>query len=327
MTNVRESVMSLGAARDFVGAAYRAAMRREADSEGLEFYSARIAEGSLSPADLLRAFIESEEYRGLASKGSDYDPKLDPLLAPYRSSDSEALVRELRASDASHRARLAELHGAAVACEGPQGQEYLRFHQRRFVELFDAMHVLLRAKKQPRILDIGLSPASRWYSEFFPDLRLVTADRPGAEPADYCEHVALDLNAEDYSSLDVGAPYDLIVFTEVLEHLSVHPVTVLGGLIERLAPSGSLYLTTPNFFSRRNLSWIALRKNPQAIFPKSNEDAHHHTREFCMSEMFPLIEEAGGTVAAWYFSDCWDHDGVDEHELANMIFVVRPAAQ
>ena len=77
-------------------------------------------------------------------------------------------------------------------------------------------------------------------------------------------HFPVDLNCEDllsYSNLISRGPYDLIVFTEVLEHLVVDPVDLFPNLINLLKPFGHLYITTPNIFSRHNLSRMKYREN------------------------------------------------------------------
>ena len=45
--------------------------------------------------------------------------------------------------------------------------------------------------------------------------------------------------------LDLPGPYDLIFANQILEHL-VHPVELVQGLADRLAPGGRLVVTTPN---------------------------------------------------------------------------------
>ena len=70
---------------------------------------------------------------------------------------------------------------------------------------------------------------------------------------------------------------------------------------------GSLYLTTPNAQSRAKLHAIGRRRNPQPVYPRSgNADAHHHVREYAMSELVEFVQEAGGAVRALHYSSCWD---------------------
>jgi hypothetical protein len=92
-----------------------------------------------------------------------------------------------------------------------------------------------------------------------------------------------------------------------------------------------IYLTTPNFFSRANVSLMAMRRNPQPIFPasyKREETVHFHVREYCMSELLSICSEAGLGVFAFYFSDCWDKgspglDSMAEDERKNLVIVAK----
>jgi hypothetical protein len=94
----------------------------------------------------------------------------------------------------------------------------------------------------------------------------------------------------------------------VLEHLNRHPVEVIEFLLKLLTAEGSLYLTTPNAFSRGKLHMIGRRRNPQQVFPRSgaNWDVHHHVREYGMSELVEYVSVAGGVVRGLHFSSCWD---------------------
>jgi len=122
--------------------------------------------------------------------------------------------------------------------------------------------------------------------------------------------------------------YDLILFTEILEHLIINPIELLKELLNLLNESGSIYLTTPNFYSKRNLDLIALRENPQAIYPEAdgNWDAHHHFREYCAKELFRMIEKAGGVTTHFYFSNCWgngNNETLPVEQRENLVFVIQ----
>lgn len=98
------------------------------------------------------------------------------------------------------------------------------------------------------------------------------------------------------------------MFAEVLEHLLVEPVALVRDLLSLLSPSGLLYLTTPNFFRPENMERFAAGCNPQPYYPGTaqNWDAHYHHREYSMTELMDVVQQAGGVLAAAYFSDCWN---------------------
>jgi 2-polyprenyl-3-methyl-5-hydroxy-6-metoxy-1,4-benzoquinol methylase len=314
-------------ARAFLEAAYAAVFRRVADQGGLETYTAAMLAGR-SATDILREFLASAEFRdALHQRLDDYDAQRDPLLAPFRSAANDALAAEL-ASGRYLEARLFErLHEEACGRGHEPGKEYPRdhlvLHKRRFAELLNAFCFFCRARERPRILDIGNTQNLSWYKAFLPGIELVAADRPdGPEYADADHRVCLDLNTGDVAPLNAMAPYDLIVFTEVLEHLSVNPRVLLEHLIGLLAADGVLYLTTPNFFRLENLARIGRRQNPMPIYPIDNSDRHHHMREYAMAELLAIATEAGGRIRCWYFSDCWDAVPLPPDQRANLVVVV-----
>ena len=318
--------MTAAEAREFLEAAYAAVFRRVADQGGLESYT-RAMQAGRSPADILREFLASAEFRGaLNTRLDDYDPQLDPALAVFQSSANEPLAEELSSRRHLDMNLFEQLHAKACRLAFEPGKEYpqdhLVFHKRRFAELLNACCYLTRGRKRLRVLDIGNTQNLVWYKAFLPGIELVAADRPGGPEygdADHC--IRLDINAGDFATLNAKAPYDLIVFTEVLEHLSISPLVLFRQLLALLASDGVMYLTTPNFFRMENLAKIARRENPLPMYPLDNSDRHHHTREYAMAELLAIITEAGGRIKSWYFSDCWDAVPMPVEQRANLVVV------
>lgn len=221
--------------------------------------------------------------------------------------------------------------------------EYLQAHRERYYELFNSLNYLLRGRpRDADVLEVGVSEYLSLYKSFFPDIRLATLDRPltdnGADEGwskqigNVDRHYNANLNAEALSPAWGNPPlgqFDLIVCTEVIEHLVVNPVEFLEGLIGLLKARGLLYLTTPNFFRFDNLEKIDRRENPLAVYPRrgGNWDAHHHFREFSMDELVRFAEEAGGKIFMQYFSACWDGPAVRRgtpSRRSNLVLVIGP---
>jgi SAM-dependent methyltransferase len=297
---------------------------------------------------------ERDWRRHLASLEPDPEVLMDTLLrlqgqpalaelAPYR---SLSLSAELQHAARVDRALFERLYAAMLAPGSKLvvGQaEYLSTHRARFWETINACHLLLGSlhKPRPRMLDFGASEFSALYKQILPDLEFDLSDCP--TPEDYpgfTEEVArrvsrcdafytVDLEQAERGLTGAGVPlaaYDLILFTEVLEHLIVNPVELLRALFALLKPGGILYLTTPNLFRRENLEKIAARENPQAPYPPTgdNWDRHYHYREYAAPELARFLREAGGEIIAFYFSDCWDDDpGTAPEERGNLVFAAR----
>lgn len=237
------------------------------------------------------------------------------------------------------RARYDALWEERFAHRPQEVRVYLNVHRERYFELFNALAHLLRGREHgAQVLEVGVSEYMSLYKGLFPTIRLASLDRPltlsGVDPElartmGAERHYNVDLNQQGLSP-DIGEPslgrFDVIVCSEVIEHLVLNPVEFLQGLMSLLQPQGLLYLTTPNFLRAENLLKIERGENPQPPFPRRGEnwDAHHHFHEFTMSELLQCIEQAGGRVVHRYFSACWDgpevRDGPVERR-ANIVVV------
>lgn len=288
-----------------VRSAFLAVLGRKPNSQELESYSQQLDAGNLNQESLLHTLLDSPEYirRFLANKVWDRD-----LLAR----GSREAARSLQSGPLDQQSLQNILQEILPAEEeliiGQEG--YLRDHRRRFLELANA--VLQLCPEQGRLLEFGVSEFSRTYKRLRPGCSLITSDRPvspdfpGFTPercqrVSGCEaHVALDLEdpaSSAWQELAANGPYDLILFTEVLEHLLVEPGSLLRRLLDLLSSQGLLYLTTPNFLRQANRKAWAGQQNPQPMFPgkEANWDAHYHFREYTMREILELVH--GGRAA------------------------------
>jgi SAM-dependent methyltransferase len=329
----------------FIDLAYRLVLERQPDSVGMAHYKEALAAG-LPPVELLRTLLDSEEYK---KKRAGYDYSRDPDIAPYLTPELAQLSARLQACEELEWDGY-ENAWSQIFIERKElvvGQRsYGDIHKRRFWELANAFALLIASKETPRILEVGASEFSGIYRKLFPHVRLEILDRPyAANYIGFTEEVCRrNSGCEAFRAIDLAdhrtlaaavrelPAYDLILLTEVLEHLPIHPLDVLLALLQKLTPDGALYLTTPNCFTYQKLRQIESRWNPQEIYPRQdgNWDAHHHYREYAAKELFQFIAAAGGSVAGFYFSACWD----DEKEIAehlrqhpdkrgNLVFVVR----
>ena len=289
-----------------VGAAYRFVLGREPDDEGLASYARALEEGR-SATWLLEALGASDEHR------SRDDPIVSRVArAGLTALGANALSIELQRCDALPRGRY-DAHWQEIYASGRSlivGQaEYGATHRERFFELMNAVLVLVRGRHAPRVLEFGPSEFSAMYGRLVPDIELVIADRPVAP--DYigfterrCRdalgcagYIGVDLasGADMDAKLHRSGVFDLVVLAEVIEHLPIHPVDLLAQMRRLLAPTGALYLTTPNFFAQAHLEQLARGENPCAVYPAGEEnwDAHHHYREYEAGELAEFIRAAG----------------------------------
>lgn len=88
--------------------------------------------------------------------------------------------------------------------------------------------------------------------------------------------------------------FDLVIFTEIIEHLTIHPQKILSQIKKVLKPSGYLLLTTPNVLRSQNLFSLIIKKN--IYFPLGQLKQlpyHRHNREYTRPEINNLLQSAG----------------------------------
>jgi len=326
-------------ANSLVELIYPLLLGRNADLQGLVDYSHKLQRGELTSLGLMKELMGSEEYQ--QSQG-EYDYLADASMRSYFSDEVLTLSAQLEACRQVGREDYEAAWNVVFKSERALiiGQkEYGRQHKQRFWELVNAMGILLKGYPQPQVLEFGVSEFSGLYRKLFPHMQFNTSDRPTAD--DYIgfteamckqlvggEHLPLDLTdtqaLNDFAKQQSGR-FDLILLTEVLEHLCIHPVDILRPLIKALSSQGLMYLTTPNFFALEKRQLMQRWLNPQEVYPEAdgNWDAHHHHREYCLTEMLPFIEQAGGCLKGFYYSGCWDQQPCNNPaERSNMVFLI-----
>ena len=184
------------------------------------------------------------------------------------------------------------------------GHTYLAFHLRRFVVLLERVDAC--AARRPhdapvrRILDIGPGPLTAFLRGRHPE---VTIDSLGFADARYpCRprdtHIAFDLlRSVDPSAWPNPEPYDIVLMTEVLEHLAVDPLCVLACVRPLVAARGRLVLQTPNACSLPKRLRMVRGHNPFEMIRPPGAGAGH-VREYTRREMHAIFARSGFRVVA-----------------------------
>lgn len=159
---------------------------------------------------------------------------------------------------------LTELERLCEECGGTD-VPYLRHHFGRFAVTKEQFLSTWPRERGTRVLDIGahwLHQASLWANDGFEvtalDLPITfemacvqrLAERLGIRllpNADLAQPAALDVLPE--SSIDI------VLFTEILEHLTFNPVDLWKAVYRVLKPGGRILVTTPNYYSLYGRAW------------------------------------------------------------------------
>jgi SAM-dependent methyltransferase len=334
-----------------VGVLYRAVLRRPPDEGGLAFYSSLLRAGR-SELEVVSQLLNSAEFAAnrLVSVSEcrpatldKYDPRADERILQWLTDGVRSMTDHLRRPtwdyDAFHSAALTEIENLSEATNddfAKSQQDYLEFHRDRFHELLCVVNnVLELSVGSSVILDFGLSINSFIMRRLFPAVKVAVADRPQVREVQDAKHCfdavyTVDLLDDQLDRLDLATRFDLIVFSEVIEHLQVHPSRVIAFLLKHLRDRGHVILTTPNLFSHAKLHQISQRKSPLLPFPADYTQAHaphFHFREYSMGDMLSMIDAGGGRTTAFFFSGCWDEPAmravIPTHELGNMFLVFQ----
>ncbi len=315
---------------------YRAVLRRYPDESGRIAYAKLLEQGKPEleiirqlancPEFASKRLIPANEPKIPGIRIDDYDDARDPDLARYITPEVVALSAKVQHASIDYTTFYEVLMRQNSKFKQ---EEYLIFHALRFHELACAIKNLPNIST---ILDFGFGGNSYALQELFPTALVSVADRPQMQlPADrfHSTH-SVDLEDDRLDQIDMGARFDMIVFSEVIEHLRMHPARVIRFLLRHLTPTGSMIITTPNLFSRNKMRQINLRRTPLPTVHLEYSQAdgpHFHFREYAQKDMLGMIDGGGGRTSAFLWSGCWDQadlrDVIPRHELSNMFFLVE----
>lgn len=184
----------------------------------------------------------------------------------------------------------------AATCGDESRQNYLSMHQARFADILRLCRRYV-PDSSARVLDIGRSELTAQLGGFYQNVNSLGLD-PGADDGGHRElkamdavpHITFDLLRSDRVSEwpDCGR-FDLIVFSEVIEHLSIAPEYTLELLHSLLTEKGVLICTTPNAVDIAKRLRMVAGRNPYerlrlyALNPG-------HIREYTKQELCGIAE-------------------------------------
>ncbi len=199
---------------------------------------------------------------------------------------------------------------AQNSVEGSNDRIYFEFHKNRFKRLDAFLDKLIRERPEGeqklKVLEIGshylhtsILLASRSFEvdamdveEFWKlDFVKERADRFGLNAL-----IENDISRL-FSYRDISDKYDLVIFTEIMEHITFNPIKFWKLIYQMLKPGGIIYISTPNalalpsyFRALKNL--LGLRSigiTVSDIFSKVTYG--HHWKEYSAKEIKHYFKE------------------------------------
>ncbi|KAA0072403.1 class I SAM-dependent methyltransferase [Rhodanobacter sp. T12-5] len=186
------------------------------------------------------------------------------------------------------------------------------------------IHTLGLAPEDSRgkALEIGANPyfMTLLFRKFRPDLEFTLVNYFGGDTHEAVQRVAFpgfDDDPQDIrlayhnANLELTTlpfetdSFDVVVFCEVLEHLTVDPLHAMLELKRVLKPGGRLILTTPNAARLENVSAFVEGRNIYDPYSKYGPYGRHN-REYTRHELSLLLAHCGFEVETFYTANVHD---------------------
>lgn len=188
-------------------------------------------------------------------------------------------------------------------------QRYRVMHEPRFAEILRLSRELA-PEFRARVLDVGRSELTAYLGTFYRNVCTLGFD-PHDDDGGHREvleltdvpHITFDLlKSPSVAEWPECGTFDLIVFSEVVEHLHVSPVYVLAFLGSMLSPGGALICTTPNAVCLSNRLQMLAGRNP---FEQLRLYARNpgHIREYTRDELLGIGAQVGLNCRSHSFND------------------------
>lgn len=213
---------------------------------------------------------------------------------------------------------------------GGTDRDYLKHHYQRYVATLKEFDHSWDRGRGVQVLDVGahwLHQALLWQRAGYAVTALdlpITFDFENVRRAADSEGIRLISNADlehpvGFSHLSDDS-FDIILFAEIIEHLTFNPIALWKEIHRVLRPGGRLVITTPNYYAWNGRAWEWKRflsgfGGGLSVDAILNINTYgHHWREFSKHELiryFCLLSPDFNTVKAktmrnyYPTSDAW----------------------
>lgn len=199
-----------------------------------------------------------------------------------------------------------EEYSALFSQHGPTDYSYLTTQYRRYWSTKDRFESTWNRRRR-RLLDVG----AHWLHQAL----LYARDGYAVSAADFpatLEHPSVQSLARSYGitlvpyctlenpdgafSAIASESFDVILFTEIIEHITFNPIAMWKELYRLLDVGGRIIVTTPNYYSADGKFWSVrrlLQRMGAGITVEEILDQHtygHHWKEFSLKELLRYFE-------------------------------------
>ncbi len=184
--------------------------------------------------------------------------------------------------------------------------EYFLTHQNRYWYILNRI-LELKLPQDGKILDVGCYPPHLFLSLQKMGYKLWGISSKH-EPVENKNVIPLDIEKDQFPF--EANSFDLVVFTEIMEHLVGNPGNYLSKISKVLTKGGRLIVTTPNVAHLKNRVKLAIGKNIYFSLSQLEETDgdtgsiyYRHNREYTKDELIQLFWDQGfQIIKADYFN-------------------------
>ncbi len=188
----------------------------------------------------------------------------------------------------------------------PASINYFNIHIDRYRYLLSKISKL-NLPKNSRVLDIGCYPPHLFSLLKMQGFQVHGISSPH-EPVIYPKIQVLNIENSDLPFSKNH--FDLILLTELVEHLLLNPVPVLKNICRVLKPGGHFILTTPNAARLQNIVKLLIGQNIYFSLDQLYDSSlstgsvyHRHNREYTLKELKKVIFDSSfNRYQGQYFS-------------------------
>jgi SAM-dependent methyltransferase len=171
--------------------------------------------------------------------------------------------------------------------------QYLENAKFRFHRIIEAIPTVPRTLT---LLDIGTSAFTVYLKQRYPQYAISTVDLTPYW-ADHCAACGIHFHCCDVAATPLPyepESFDVVIFTEILEHLDVPPTWILRNIHQVLRQEGVLIFSVPNLASLRNRVKLLFGISPLELLGEQFKTihGHGHLREYTLTEATTLLTAA-----------------------------------
>ena len=180
---------------------------------------------------------------------------------------------------------------------------YMKVNKYRFKEIFNSLPITSNL----RVLDIGTTFFTYLIKKFYPNWEVSTIDLTD-NMADVCFDSDIQFKQCNLSTDTIPFEndyFDIILFTEVLEHICAPPSQILKEVNRVLRRNGKMIISVPNIATLYNrvrlLLGISPLQSPEEQLNGESTQGYGHLHEYTLKEIKYTLETAGLYISRYKF--------------------------